>query len=188
MIRFVLSPERQVVPDLAGRLPGRGMWLSARADVVQAARARAAFARAARGPVVVPPDLTAMVETGLARRIAELLGLARRAGQAVGGFQRARAWLQSGRAALAVQASDASPGERARLLAGVTEVRVTAALPAAALGAVFGRDHLAHIAVAPGRLAEAIWGDCARLAGVTGRTETAPPGAPGREQNGSTDG
>lgn len=169
MIRFVLSPERQVVPDLAARLPGRGMWLSARADVLQAARARAAFARAARGPVVVPPDLAAMVEAGLARRIAELLGLARRAGQAVGGFQKAREWLQGGRATLVVQASDASPGERARLLAGVARVRVTAVLPAAALGAVFARDHLAHVAVAPGRLGEAIWGDCMRLAGVTRR-------------------
>lgn len=204
MIRFVLGPDRQVVPDLAARLPGRGMWLSARADVLQAARARAAFARAARGPVVVPPDLAAMVEAGLARRIAEHLGLARRAGQAVGGFQKAREWLQGGRAALVVQACDASPGERARLLAGGTGVRVTAALPAAALGAVFGRDHLAHVAVAPGRLAEAIWGDCARLAGVTGRGNGAAPGgaqadaaavseaasacAPGEEQSGHTDG
>ena len=179
MIRFVLAPDRRVVPDLAGRLPGRGMWLSARADVLQAAHARAAFARAARGPVAVPPDLAAMVEAGLARRIAEFLGLARRAGQAVGGFQKAREWLQSGRVALMVQACDASHAERARLLAGAGELRVTAPLSATALGAAFGRDHLAHVAVAPGRLAEAIWGDCARLAGVTGRAEAGWPALPG---------
>ena len=53
MLRFVLGPERVVVPDLLARLPGRGMWLSARADVVEAAAARGAFARAARGPVTV---------------------------------------------------------------------------------------------------------------------------------------
>ncbi|WP_345892850.1 DUF448 domain-containing protein [Roseomonas gilardii] len=55
MIRFVIGPGRELVPDLAERLPGRGMWLSARADVLEAALKRAAFARAARGPVNPPP-------------------------------------------------------------------------------------------------------------------------------------
>ena len=93
MIRFVVGPERQVVPDLAAKLPGRGIWLSARRDVLETARAKNAFARAARAPVSVPASLTLMVEEGLARRVGELLGLARRAGQAVCGFQRAREWL-----------------------------------------------------------------------------------------------
>lgn len=169
MIRFVVGPDRVIVPDLAGRLPGRGLWLSARADVLETARARAAFARAARGPVAVPPDLSAMVQAGLARRVAELLGFARRAGQAVGGFHKARDWLLSGRAALVVQAYDASAAERARFLAGRTGVPVVTALPAEALGSVFGRDHVVHVAVASGRLADAIASESERLAGVIGR-------------------
>jgi uncharacterized protein len=167
MIRFVVGPDRMVVPDLAARLPGRGMWLSARADVLQAARARAAFARAAGGPVSVPPDLAGMVEAGLAGRMAELLGLARRAGQAVAGFEKARDWLRHGRVALVVQAADASPEERSRLLAG-RGVRAAAGLTARTLGSIFARDHVVHVAVAPGRLAEAIWIDAERLAGVSG--------------------
>ncbi|MBX9875204.1 MAG: DUF448 domain-containing protein, partial [Beijerinckiaceae bacterium] len=69
MLRFVLGPDRIVVPDLEGRLPGRGMWLSARADVLEGAVRRGAFARAARGAVHVPPDLRARIEDGLRRRI-----------------------------------------------------------------------------------------------------------------------
>src|ERR1700684_2038686 len=65
MIRFVVGPDRAVVPDLAARLPGRGIWLSASGDVIEAQRGKGdgyrqlarAFARAARGPVLVPPDL-----------------------------------------------------------------------------------------------------------------------------------
>src|SRR5271168_2433426 len=57
MIRFVIGPDRAVVPDLAERLPGRGIWLSAARDVLETARLRGAFAKAARGPVTVPPDL-----------------------------------------------------------------------------------------------------------------------------------
>ena len=167
MIRFVVGPDRAIVPDLAGRLPGRGLWLSARSDVLEAARTRSAFARAARGPVTVPADLSATIGAALTRRIAEFVGLARRSGQAVGGFQKARDWLREGRAALLVQAFDASPDERARLA--WPNVPVATPLSSQALGAVFGRDHVMYVAVAPGRLAETILVDSERLAGVAGR-------------------
>jgi predicted RNA-binding protein YlxR (DUF448 family) len=171
MIRFVLGPDRTVVPDVAARLPGRGIWLSARGDVIETARARGGFARAARGVVIVPPDLSLQVQAALARRIGEFLGLARRAGQAVCGFQKAREWLISGRAGLVVQASDGSAEERARFLGGDRRVKAVAPLPAAPLGAVFGRDRAVHVAVAPGRLAEAIAVDAERLAGFSGRND-----------------
>jgi predicted RNA-binding protein YlxR (DUF448 family) len=168
MIRFVVGPERVIVPDLAAKLPGRGIWLSARRDVLETARTRGAFARAAKGSVVVPPDLVDRVETGLTRRVTELLGLTRRAGQAVCGFEKARERLQAGRAALVIQASDGSAEERARFLSGLKDMPVATPLPAAALGAVFGRDHVVHIAIAHGRLAEALAIETGRLSGVTG--------------------
>ena len=175
MVRFVVAPDRSVVPDLAAKLPGRGIWLSARRDVLENARVRGAFARAAKGSVSVPDGLAGLVERGLVRRVTELLGLARRAGQAVCGFQKARERLQVGRAALVLQASDGSAEERARFLSGVSGVPVAAPLSAAALGAVFGRDHVVHVVVGPGRLAEALAIEAERLAGVTGRPETKKP-------------
>lgn len=169
MIRFVLAPDREIVPDLAGKLPGRGMWLSARGDVLEGALSRGAFMRAARGPVTLPSDLRARIEDGLRARIRDLLGLARRAGQTVSGWQAGREWLQAGRAGLIVQASDGSPAERERFggrgLPGVRPLR------AAELGMVFGRDHAVHVVVAPGRLAEAIRVEAERLAGFTGTPE-----------------
>ncbi len=185
MIRFVVGPDRRIVPDLAADLPGRGIWLSARGDVLEAARTKGGFARAARGQVVVPPDLVAFITAALTRRIAETLGLARRAGQAVSGFSKAREWLVAGRAALVVQACDGSPDERARFLGGNRgQAPVVIPLDAFALGAIFGRDHAVHIAVAPGRLAERLRIESARLAGVlglqpetvNGTTPEAPPG------------
>ncbi len=165
MIRFVVAPDGMVVPDLAARLPGRGIWLSAVGDVVETARTRGGFARAARGPVTVSPDLLSGLQRALARRIGEQLGLARRAGQAVAGFTKARAWIETGRAALIVQAADGSPDERARLLGGWQGL-VVAPLDGAALGGVFGRDHAVHVAVAAGRLATRIGEDAERLDGL----------------------
>jgi predicted RNA-binding protein YlxR (DUF448 family) len=171
MIRFVVAPDRSLVPDLVATLPGRGIWLSAAGDVIETARAQGglgrAFARAARGPVIVPPDLPAVLETALVRRIGELLGLARRAGQAIAGFDKAREWLRTGRSRLILQASDGSAAERARFLGGaVGSVTVFAPLPAAALGRVFGRDHVVHVAIAPGRLGERLAAEAARLGGL----------------------
>jgi uncharacterized protein len=167
MIRFVIGPDRAVVPDLAERLPGRGIWLSAARDVVQTARLRGAFAKAARGPVTVPPDLLEMLQAALIRRIGELLGLARRAGQAVAGFEKAREWLRDGRAGVVVQAADGSDDERERFLSAARGTpAVHAPLTAAALGAVFGRERAVHVVVAPGTLADRIDQACARLAGL----------------------
>jgi predicted RNA-binding protein YlxR (DUF448 family) len=169
MIRFVVGPDRSIVPDLAARLPGRGFWLSPRADVLETARTKGAFARAARGPVSLPADLNSVLQAQLARRISDHLGLARRAGQAVAGFARAREWVQAGAAGLVLQASDGSEDERRRLLSGAGEVRVAWPLDGAALGHVFGRDQAVHVAVAHGRLADALMDEIFRLSGLSGQ-------------------
>jgi len=96
MVRLVIGPNevgsgigsgRTLVPDLAGHLPGRGIWLSARGDVIETARVRGtlqrAIARAAGGSIVVPADLRERLAVGLERRIADLHSRAERAGRAV---------------------------------------------------------------------------------------------------------
>lgn len=183
MIRFVVGPGRILVPDLIATLPGRGIWLSASRDVLETARAQGglgrAFARAARGPVTVPPDLPAVLEAALIRRIGELLGLARRAGQAVAGFDKAREFMRTGRARLVLQASDGSAGERARFLSEVEDsVVVLAPVSAAVLGRVFGRDHVVHVAIAVGRLGERLAVEAGRLSGLRGDDRDKP----GRKQ------
>jgi uncharacterized protein len=192
MIRFVIGPDHQLVPDLVARLPGRGMWLSASGDVVEELpraqddgqgkekrgggladrRLTRAFSRAARGPVSVPPDLSAILQAALVRRITELLGLTRRAGQAVAGFEKAREYLRTSPSRLVLQASDGSVAERARFLSGAAaDTMVFDPLPGAVLGRIFGRDHVVHVAVAPGKLAESLAIEASRLAGLRKRSE-----------------
>ena len=169
MLRFVVSPDNVIVPDLAARLPGRGIWLSAKAGVIHTARVRKTFSRAARARVDVPDDLAEQIVAGLSQRIADLLGLARRAGQAVAGYAKAHEWVVAGRAALIVQAHDGSPEERARFLGG-REVAVLAPLSGRRLGVIFGREMAVHVAVAPGRLAEQLRIETDRMAGVAPET------------------
>src|ERR1051326_55554 len=85
LLRFVVAPDGAIVPVVAGRLPGRGLWLTPRRDIVERALTKRIFARAARQPLVAPPGLADRVEALLARRCCDALGLARRAGLAVAG-------------------------------------------------------------------------------------------------------
>jgi predicted RNA-binding protein YlxR (DUF448 family) len=185
MIRFVVGPDRQIVPDLAARLPGRGIWLSASRDVLESEGSQEdgtrkkkqgdtnqrhllrAFSRAARGPVSVPSDLPVLLQTALVRRIGDCLGLARRAGQAVAGYEKAREVLKTGRYRLVLQASDGSEAERSRFLSGFgPDLTIIDPLPGEALGRVFGRDYVVHVAIATGKLAESLVVEAGRLAGL----------------------
>jgi ribosomal protein L7Ae-like RNA K-turn-binding protein len=120
----------------------------------------------------------------LVRRIGECLGLARRAGQAIAGYEKAREALRTGRYRLVLQASDGSEAERSRFLSGVgADVKIIDPLPGEAMGRVFGRDYVVHVAVAPGKLAESLVVEAGRLAGLmNGSARTmGSEGATGRE-------
>jgi len=97
MIRFVVGPEGDVVPDLARRLPGRGLWVKAERSAVERAVAKNLFARAARASVKPAADLAERVEWLLLERALADLGRARRAGRAVAGFVKVEQMVGRGR-------------------------------------------------------------------------------------------
>ncbi len=165
MIRCVIGPDGVVVPDIEARLPGRGLWLSARRDVVNTASAKNLFTKVARRRVGVPADLADRIERLLAKRCLEVMGLARRAGQAVVGFEKVRGELKAGRGALLVAAADGAADGRDKIRALAPSLPLVTVLRSDELGAAFGRDHAVHALMAPGRLAERLLADAGRLAG-----------------------
>lgn len=165
LIRFVVGPGDVVLPDVAAELPGRGLWLSADRDVVNTACAQNLFAKGFRAAVAVDPDLTDRVEGLVTERCLGLLGLARRAGAAAAGFERARALLASGGAGVLIVAADATDEGRRRLARLDSAVPVVAVFSAAELAGALGREHVVYIAVAKGRMAARIAAEAGRLAG-----------------------
>jgi len=166
LIRFVAAPDGEIVPDLAGRLPGRGIWVSADRKVLAQATAKGHFARAARRQVRVPPDLVERVEALLAARVVELLSLARKAGQAVAGLEKTKDALVSGGAALLLQAADGSERERARLRPPEGENSLVSCLLGHELGLAFARDRVIHAAVLAGGLGDRVRDEAQRLSGI----------------------
>jgi len=174
LLRFVVGPDGTIVPDIDERLPGRGLWLTPRRDIVNRALAKRVFARAARRQVSVPPDLADRLETLLARRVVDTLGLARRAGLAVAGFDRACDAVRHGRAALLLCARDGAPRGRQKLAGLGRDLPCADTLTAIELGAAFGRDRIAHAAVGGGKLCRRLLADLEKLAGLR---LTAPGGS-----------
>jgi hypothetical protein len=170
LIRFVLGPAAEVVPDLAAKLPGRGVWLTAERALVERAVAKKLFSRAFGAQAAAPADLADRLEALLAQRLIELIGLARKAGQAVTGFEKVRARLKEGSAGALVQASDGAADGKAKLarMAGGVPggVLVIEVLDSTELGLAFGRDFAIHAALDRGGFADRAIGEAARLSGL----------------------
>ena len=164
LIRFVVGPDGVVVPDLAGKLPGRGIWLTADPAVLATAVKKRLFARAARAPATAPADLAELVEAGLVRRLTETIALARKAGEAVAGYEKVREWLARGQAAALVQAADGSERGRAKLRPPAGPESHVTCLSGRELGMAFGRENVIHAALAAGGLSGRVVDEAARLA------------------------
>ena len=146
MIRFVVGPEGEVVPDLARRLPGRGMWVQAERAALERAVEKKLFSRAARAPVKAAADLVDRVERLLLDRVLGDLGGARRAGRAVAGFVKVEQMIGRHQAGLLVVAEDADGDGLQKLRA--TGLPLERLADAAALGGIFGREQAVYVAIA----------------------------------------
>jgi predicted RNA-binding protein YlxR (DUF448 family) len=170
LVRFVADPDGHVMPDVAADLPGRGMWVSATRDAVKTAVAKNLFAKSAKASLQVSADLPDRVERRLVARMQGDLGLARRAGQAVLGFENVMRELDAPvPPAALVEASDGAADGR-RKLAGAVRARglkteVIETLDSAELSLALGRENVIHAALKPGRLAERLRFDAGRLGG-----------------------
>jgi predicted RNA-binding protein YlxR (DUF448 family) len=162
LIRFVIGPDNLVYPDVLEKLPGRGMWVTASRDALDKA-GKGQFSKSAKQAVNVPDGLTDEVERQLARRVVDLIALARKAGSAVCGFEKVKGWVSGGeRVRALLQASDGS--ERGKTKLWTPEgARYFGCLTAQELGLAFGRGEVVHGALASGRLSDRVVEEAVKL-------------------------
>lgn len=165
LIRFVVGPEGQVVPDLADKLPGRGIWVSSTREAIETAAKKKLFSRSAKMQVTVPEGLADLVERLQAKRVCELLALARKSGDAVAGYEKVKDMLAKEEASTLIQASDGSERGKSKLS---TPYRgnFIGWLTADELGLAFGRETVIHAALGTGGLSKRVVEEAARLRGL----------------------
>ena len=160
-----MGPGGELVPDLAGDLPGRGLWLTPCRDFLDRALVKGLFSRAARRQISVPPEFANRIEAVLAQRCYDGIGLARRAALAVAGFEKVCDAIRAGKVALLLEALDGAAGGRGKIRALAPDLPLASVLTGAEMGAVFGRDNVVHVAVGAGRLSRRLISDAEKLAG-----------------------
>lgn len=185
LIRFVAAPDGQITPDLARRLPGRGVWISAdRGSVASAVKGRA-FARSLKRSVTVHPDLADVVDDLLVRRTVEALSLANKAGVVIAGFAQVDEALERQDVSLLLHASDAAPGGRLKLDRKFQAIQSQKGSPAtivdvlniSQLSLAMGRSNVVHAALIHGGVTEKFTNEAGRLlryrsgAGISARIE-----------------
>lgn len=165
LIRFVLSPDGVVTPDLAEKLPGRGIWVTATREAVEMAAKKKLFSRAARAQAQVPDGLADLVERLLAARLVDAVAMCRKAGLAVTGFEKVKARLKSGPAAALMGAADGSDQGQARLRGMAGDAALIRCLASAELGLAFGREFVIHAALDEGGATRRVLREAKRLSG-----------------------
>jgi predicted RNA-binding protein YlxR (DUF448 family) len=169
LIRFVAGPDGVVAPDLARKLPGRGLWVAADRASVETAARKNAFSRAAKAKLSAPADLADQVEALLARRILAGLGLARRAGGLILGFESVIGAIRAGKVGWIVEATDGSADGRNKLLYAAKALpkapRLLGAFDSDELSLALGLGNVIHLAFLAGRGAERWTMDVERFSG-----------------------
>lgn len=171
LIRFVAGPQG-LVPDLKRRLPGRGVWVSARRKALADAVARGAFRKSLKSDVAVPADLVQMVDRLLVRSALDALAIACKAGEAVCGFAKVDAAIKARRVVALLHATEAGedgarklsgPRNNGEELENLPRIRT---FRSSELDLAFGRANVVHAALLAGRAGEtflARWRDLERF-------------------------
>jgi len=170
MIRFVVGPGGVVVPDIRRKLPGRGVWVMARADRVAEAVKRQAFARGFKTKVVASEALANEIEALLTQDCLQALSIANKAGLVVAGFGKVEETIAAGAVAGLIDASECGAdgvrklGQSLRRRFGSESARPRIELFCSGqLDLALGRTNVIHAALIAGSASEAFLARCRRL-------------------------
>lgn len=165
LVRFVLGPNSVIFPDPENKLPGRGIWVKADRSAILKAEKSKLFSRAANQSAECLENLAEQVEILIANRIIKLIGLSRKSGQCICGYEKVKDWLKKDIAEVLIQSSDGSNREKSRLRT-PSDGSYIGWLSSKELGKAFGRENITHCALASGGLTQRIVEDAQRLKGL----------------------
>jgi hypothetical protein len=162
-----------VTPDIAGRLPGRGMWVTANQIELEKSIKQCLFSKAAKQKVNIPDNLVDLTERLITKRTIDLLSMARKSGHAVCGFEKTKSAMMSERWYILIQAQDGSVPQKQKIRPSAVANSYISWLTAQELGLAFGRENVIHAAVSKGGLSARILIEANRLAGFREKHDAA---------------
>lgn len=175
LIRFVRSPDGEILADLRGRLPGRGTYLCNSRACLETAVARKQFDRTFRQACqpVTADQLAEAIAQELLAHMASLLGMARKSATFVSGGNAVQdALARKKPLALVILARDISPhiGDKVSRKAEAQKIMTTKLFDKIELGRILGRAERSVVGLPDGKLAEAFLDDLLRYQDISGES------------------
>ena len=115
LLRFVLTPDRQIVPDLYKKLPGKGVYVSNSYRILAQAISKNAFSKVLKKNVKVNAELLQIVENVLHKNALNAISLAKKAGNVVIGMDKVLEALKADKVKFILEASDAGEDGQKKL-------------------------------------------------------------------------
>lgn len=170
MIRFCVAPDGTLTPDLAHKLPGRGIWVTADRDVVAEACEKNLFTKAARRKVKYPENPDELITDLFVKRLQSLLGVAKKAGLVVAGFEKVAEALRKGQVVCLIEATDAAEDGKEKLDRLRGDISVVRILTAGQAAEALGTGICVHAALKSGGIGDLFVAEARRFASYC-RTE-----------------
>ena len=185
LIRFALSPDGIVVPDLDRRLPGRGVWVGCERGLIEKAVSTHAFSKSLKMKAEAPVDLAERVDDLIVKRVAGMLSLANKAGNVIAGFEKIYAALEKKPVRAILHGSDAASDGRSKIDRKYKAIQASRGAPAAIVDVLtiaqmslaIGRGSVVHAALIPGGLSDRFLEEAERLLRYRSSAIEATPGA-----------
>jgi predicted RNA-binding protein YlxR (DUF448 family) len=171
MLRFVVGPSGEVVPDVKRKLPGRGIWITATQAVLDEAVRRKVFARGFKREVRVAADLAAHTERLMLRAALDALAIAGKSGAALTGFSKVEAAIAKEKVVALIHAADAAADGRRKLDGALhrettgksREIAIIEAFCGEQLDLALNRPNVVHAALLAGPVSETFVARAMRL-------------------------
>jgi uncharacterized protein len=170
LIRFVLDPAGVLTPDLKGKLPGRGVWVSNARSFLDDAIRRKCFARSLKKPAIVPVDLPGLVERLLVSDVRQSFAMTNKAGLVITGFSKVESAIEHRKVMAILSASDGAADGKRKLIQAITRtygdpeaIPLVSPLSCDEMDLALGRENAIHAALLAGSASDALLNKCNRL-------------------------
>ena len=164
LIRFCVAPDGTLVPDLAHKLPGRGIWVKADREIVETACQKNLFTKAARRKTTCPENMDGLIKDLFVRRLQNLLGVAKKAGLVIAGFEKVAEALRKGQAFCLIEATDAAEDGKEKLNRLSADLPVIQIMTAEQAAQALGTGTCVHAALKSGGISDLFVAEARRFA------------------------
>ena len=163
MVRFIVDPNNEILPDISEKLPGRGIWVKTEKNALDQAISKNLFLKAANKKVLVRKNLSSLVEDILVKTVISLISLSRKSGAALNGYEKVKSSLIDGTAKVLIQAKDGSVNQKRKLRPPSGKENYINCLSSKELGEAFGRNYVVHVSLTSGGLSKRVVHEASRL-------------------------